>query len=128
VERAEACFQWLRARKLPHDVSFLPNDMGMIETMLQDAYRSFSNSGNLAQKLATETAELAAAKIELAAAQAEATAAKAEATAAKAELIAIKASTSWRLTRPLRQLRIAVRLAWRRVVRPRDSVGPTMTA
>jgi FkbM family methyltransferase len=102
-----ACFQWLRARKLPHEESFLPNDMGRIEALLQYAYRSFSNSVNLA----AETAKLAAATTELPAAKAEGAVAKAnaEAAAAKAELAAVRASTSWRLTRPLRQVVSLVR-------------------
>src|SRR5262249_9062544 len=99
----EACFQWLRAKRLPHRVSFLPSEVGMIEALLQDTHRRFSNSGALAAKLAAETAKLAAAKTELAAAHAEGTAAKAEAAAAKAELAAVRASRSWRLTGPLRQ-------------------------
>jgi len=127
-----ACFQWLRSRRLPHDISFLPDDMGTIEALLQNAYYSFSNSVTLAGKLATETAKLTAAITEVAAAQLEATAAQGEltavrrklatetaaltaamtevaavqlkATAAQTELTAIRASTSWRLTGPLRQL------------------------
>ena len=43
-----ACFEWLRTRKLPREVAFLPNEMGGIEALLQDAYRSFSCSGDLA--------------------------------------------------------------------------------
>jgi FkbM family methyltransferase len=92
-----ACFEWLRTRRLRREVSFLPNDMGVIEAVLQDAYRSFSNGENLAAQFAAETAKLAAAKTELAAAQA-------EVAAAKAGLAAVGASTSWRLTRSLRQL------------------------
>jgi hypothetical protein len=113
---SRACFEWLRARRLLHGVSFLPNDMGIIEALLQDAYRSFLSGRNLAVTFAGETDELAAVKTELATAQAEAAAAKAEAAAArnseaaaKAGLAALRASTSWRLTRPLRQLANLVR-------------------
>jgi hypothetical protein len=76
-----ACFQWLRARRLPRRVSFLPNEMGGIEALLQDTLPSFSSG------LAEETAK-----------------AKAEAAAAKAELAAVRASRSWRLTKPVRHL------------------------
>ena len=78
-----ACFEWLRARKLPRKVAFLPNEMGSIEALLQDAYRSFSNRGDVAVE-----AELAA---------------------AKAELAAFKASTSWRITAPVRRVVSLVR-------------------
>jgi hypothetical protein len=74
-----ACFEWLRIRKLPRDVAFLPDGMGSIEALLRDAYRSFS--GRVGDR-AVEKSELAA---------------------AKAELAAFKASTSWRITEPLRQ-------------------------
>jgi FkbM family methyltransferase len=77
---AAACFEWLRTRKLPRQVAFLPEGMGSIEALLQDAYRSFSNRA--------EQAELAA---------------------AKAELAAFKASTSWRITEPLRRVVSLVR-------------------
>jgi len=72
-----ACFEWLRTRKLPRKMAFLPNEMGSVEALLQDAYRSFSS-----RDLAVDKTELAA---------------------AKAELAAFKASTSWRITEPLRQ-------------------------
>jgi hypothetical protein len=74
-----ACFEWLRTRKLPRKMAFLPNEMGSVEALLQDAYRSFSS----------RVGDLAVDKTELA--------------AAKAELAAFKASTSWRITEPLRQ-------------------------
>jgi FkbM family methyltransferase len=83
---AAACFEWLRTRKSPRQIAFLPDGMGSIEALLRDAYRSLSSRGDLA----AEQAELAAAKAELA--------------AAKAELTAFKASTSWRITEPLRQV------------------------
>jgi hypothetical protein len=54
--------------------------------------------------LAVARTEATTAQTEAAAARAEAAAAKADAAAAKAELAAIRASTSWRVTRPLRQL------------------------
>jgi len=115
-----ACFEWLRTRKLPRDVAFLPDGMGSIEALLQDAYRSFSIGGDLAvekaepstarAELATARAELTTARAELAiakaapaAAKAELAAARAELAAAKAELAAFKASTSWRITEPFRQ-------------------------
>jgi hypothetical protein len=71
------CFEWLRTRRLQREVAFLPNGMGSIEALLQDAYRSFSSRGDVA----VDKAELAA---------------------AEAELAAFKASTSWRITAPLR--------------------------
>jgi hypothetical protein len=106
----------LRTRRLLHEVSFLPNDMVMIEALLHDAYRSFSNGRNLAALFGADTDELGAVKNELAIVQAEVAAAKAELAAArkaeaaaKAGLAAVTASTSWRLTRPLRQLMNLVR-------------------
>jgi hypothetical protein len=86
-----ACFEWLRARKLPREVAFLPNEMGSIEALLQDAYRSFSNRGDVA----VEKGEPVATEAELA--------------AAKAELAAFKASTSWRITAPVRRVVSLVR-------------------
>jgi len=53
--------------------------MGSLEALLQDAYRSFSS-------------------------RADGTADQAELAAVKAELAAFKASTSWRITEPLRQV------------------------
>jgi FkbM family methyltransferase len=102
-----ACFEWLRTRKLPRDVTFLPDGMGGIEALLQDAYRSFSSRGDQVVEKAepsTVRAELAIAKAAPAAAKAELAAARAELAAAKAELAAFKASTSWRITEPLRQV------------------------
>src|SRR5262245_49311259 len=61
-----ACFEWLRTRKLPCRVALLPNGMGSIEALLQDAHRSFSSRGDLA----SEQSELAATKAELAATKA----------------------------------------------------------
>jgi hypothetical protein len=86
-----ACFEWLRTRKLPCRVALLPNGMGSIEALLQDAYRSFSSRGDLT----SEQSELAATKAELA--------------ATKAALAAFKASTSWRITEPLRQVMTLIR-------------------
>jgi FkbM family methyltransferase len=110
---AASCFEWLRTRKLPRDMAFLPDGMGSIEALLHDAYRSFSSNGDLTVEKAepsTARAELAAAKAELAiakaapaAAKAELAAARAELAAAKADLAAFKASTSWRITEALRQ-------------------------
>jgi hypothetical protein len=73
-----ACFQWLRTRKLPNEVAFMPNELSSIEALLRDAWLGFSSAGDLV-------------------------AAKAELAAVKADLGAVKASTSWRLTAPLRQ-------------------------
>jgi hypothetical protein len=107
---ATSCFEWLRTRKLPRDIAFLPDGMESIEALLRDAYRSFSSNGDLAvekaEPLAVETAQPATARAELAAARAELAivkSAKAELAAAKAELAAFKASRSWRITEPLRQ-------------------------
>jgi hypothetical protein len=80
-----ACFQWLRTRRLPREIAFLPDGMGSIEGLLQDAYRSFSGSRDVA------------------AVEAELAGVKAESAAVKAELSTFKASTSWRVTAPLRQ-------------------------
>jgi hypothetical protein len=66
-----ACFGWLRTRRLPRRMTFLCDEMASIETLLQDAYRSFASRGDVVD--------------------------------AKAELAAVKASTSWRVTAPLRQ-------------------------
>jgi hypothetical protein len=96
---AASCFEWLRTRKLPRDVAFLPDGMGRIEPLLRDAYRSFSSNRDLTVgkiKPSTARAELVVARAELAVASA-------ELAATKAELAAFKASTSWRITEPLRQ-------------------------
>jgi FkbM family methyltransferase len=81
-----ACFEWLRTRKLPHQMTFMPDGMESIEALLQDAYRSFSSGVDLAIE-------------------------KAELTAAKAELAIVKASTSWRITEPVRQFMRLLRYA-----------------
>jgi hypothetical protein len=96
---AAACFEWLRTRRLPREVAFLPDEMASIEVLLRDAYRSFASRNDLA----TVKAELATAKSERAAVKAELAAVKAESAAVKAELCTFKASTSWRVTAPLRQ-------------------------
>lgn len=50
-----ACFDWLRARKLPRKLLLLPDEMGDIEALLREGCRHFLECG-----------ELAAAKLELA--------------------------------------------------------------
>lgn len=70
---------------MPREIAFLPDGMGSIEGLLQDAYRSFSGSRDVA------------------AVEAELAGVKAESAAVKAELSTFKASTSWRVTAPLRQ-------------------------
>jgi hypothetical protein len=80
-------------------VAFLSDEMASIEGLLRDAYRSFASRNDLA----TVKAELATAKSERAAVKAELAAVKAESAAVKAELCTFKASTSWRVTAPLRQ-------------------------
>jgi len=53
-----ACFEWLRAQRLPRKMAFLPGEMGSIEALLRDGYRSSSCRGDLA----AARAELAALK------------------------------------------------------------------
>jgi FkbM family methyltransferase len=60
VRIGTACFEWLRTRKLPREVTFLPNEMDGIEELLQDAYQSFSCSGDLAAASKVELAVLRA--------------------------------------------------------------------
>lgn len=101
---AASCFEWLRTRKLPRDMAFLPGGMESIEALLRDAYRSFSSNGDQAvEKVDPSTARAELAISNAAPAKAELAAVRAELAAAKAELAAFKASTSWRITQPLRQ-------------------------
>jgi FkbM family methyltransferase len=80
-----ACFQWLRTRRLPHELNFIPDEMNGIDILLRDAWRSFLNSG-----------DLAAAKVEL-------EAVKTQLANLEANLGAFRASTSWRVTAPMRK-------------------------
>jgi hypothetical protein len=103
---AAACFEWLRTRRLPREVAFLSDEMASIERLLRDAYRGFASRNDRATvkaELATVKAERAAVKSELAAVKAELAAVKADSAAVRAELCTFKASTSWRVTAPLRQ-------------------------
>jgi len=86
-----ACFEWLRTRQLPREVAFLPEAMGSVEGVLQEAYQSFSARGDAV----VEMDELVSARADLA--------------AVKAELAAFRASRSWRVTAPLRQFASLVR-------------------
>ena len=82
AELGSACFEWLRTRRLPREVTFLPNGMESVEALLRTTYCALG-------ELAATRNELAATRNELA--------------ATRNELAAVYASTSWRITAPLRR-------------------------
>jgi hypothetical protein len=90
-----ACFQWLRTRQLENDFNFLPLRMEPIETLLRSMRATLKKS--------------AKAEADIAYLRAEAEAERTELVSLRAKLTAVEQSTSWRITKPLRQISSVLR-------------------
>jgi hypothetical protein len=90
-----ACFQWLRTRQLENDHRFLPPRMEPIETLLRSMRITLKRSAEAEAEVAHLRTELEYYTV--------------EAISLRAKLTGVEQSTSWRITKPLRQISSVLR-------------------
>jgi hypothetical protein len=99
-----ACFHWLRTRQVENHLGFLPSRMEPIETLLRSTRVALKKSAEAEAEIAYLRTKLGDYSAELVSLRAEVLGMKAEVLSMKAQLAAVEQSTSWRITKPLRQI------------------------
>jgi hypothetical protein len=108
-----ACFQWLRTRQFENHLGFLPARMEPIEALLRSMRmvlkKSAEREAEVAHVRTQLEAEVARLRTEVGERTAEVLNLREQSGSLRTQLTAVEQSTSWRITKPLRQVSSVLR-------------------